>query len=227
MNKSGEKSFWTIVFTELTYAKPLIVGSYLLFGIPAMYYALTASLFQADASRMMSAAYRTSLVILMTCIAVCFVMLLLEIKESRLRQMVSLPMSISSVRISRILLPLVVWFIYLLLLVSCIALVSIGNEIKMSVLGMTGQDGLRGGALIQVFGVIVGWLLAGIYALRLLTEWQGRVLLGMVVLAWFCLVDSIPSQITAEIWGVFPWAFPVVSIFLLDASFRSRKAFLE
>jgi hypothetical protein len=231
MNKPGEKSFWTIVFTELTYAKPLIVGSFLLIGLPTIFSILTQLLFRESGADIIQSADGLGVVIALVGFMVCFVMLLFEIRESRLRQMVSLPMSISNIRMWRILLPLVVCFIYLLLLVSCITLLAIGNEIGMSALGIAGQDGIWNdvavGPIIQEFGKRTAWLLACLYAQRLLTEWQGRVFLGAIVLALIYIGNSDNSQIFDEIWGILPWGFPVVSILLLYASFRSRKAFLE
>jgi hypothetical protein len=123
-------------------------------------------------------------------------------------------------------------------------LISIGNDIRISAWGGAQAGDLRGvaviGLLIRDVRFIVGWLLAGIYILRLFTEWQGRVLLGIVVLAFVCStasvyvlafitypIDLLTSGFHGAIWEALPWAVSVVSILLLYASFRSRKAFLE
>jgi len=171
------------------------------------------------------------------------VMLFFEIREGRPRRVCHLPIKVSDAGYARILVPFCVMAFFSLLCLVCIGILLLEASIIDPLFRYYDVTRIP---LAQIFidmlHVFLLWLF-GTYAIRLLSEWQGR----LILLVWFglFLIHSsilliINERVARFLWDLQVWAFGelprglyvtfafiLVLCVVLQISFMKRKLYMN
>jgi hypothetical protein len=168
-----------------------------------------------------------------------FIMLLLQIKENRIRQQSVLPVPVCQIGLARIITPLALFLLFVLMLVL--------DNVNMPLYSLQ--------FLYHKFGLIglltsgwfykTAWWLAIVYGMWLFSESFGRALLitllGMYmaigVLAWVLplyypslIPDNYPAFLTSNIYMIVNYTCAILAVFfvcVIFVSFMKRKSYLQ
>jgi len=242
---------WKIVRAEIDYLKPLLVWSYVVFIAVIGLWAVRStshgmgnpSAYHLDLSRNI---IRLDGAVPIVCLVAIFIQLFLEIRESRLRQLAILPIESSRISLVRMSVPLAILALYVLLLTVCKALTIVSYGYFASLMGhrfwpyFTSCVGsyLLSSSTLWGLGL---WIMM-VYLVRLFSEWEGRLMLGALLLYIVVKRSWVPwywSIIHIRRSGL-PWAnahgaseaeillaITVLLMALIYLFFMTRRSFLE
>jgi hypothetical protein len=242
---------WRIVRAEIDYLKPLLVWSYIAFIAVIGLWAVRStshgignpSAYLLDLSRNI---VRLDAVVPIVCFAAIFIQLFLEIRESRLRQLAILPIESSRIGLARILAPMMILALYVLLLTVCKVVTIVQYGYFASAMGfrfLPYFTSCIGSYLLSISTLrSLGLWIMMLYLLRLVSEWEGRVILGALLLyivmkqswePWYQSIIHIhrvqvPWANMPGIWGAaISLGIGLALMALLHLFFMTRRSFLE
>jgi len=241
---------WKIVKTELNYLRWLLAASYAFFlAITLLVY------FKGNPDKLFGSAVFLPLYIGFVHFIVNLVLLYLEMKETRLRHLVPLPISETGIGIARLVTPFFLWLAYVLLSVICVLVLLSGFDIEPSNIADPPFELVDAGLVLvhpsqpDTANVIPPWYalllalnvwLAITYAARLFSELYGRILLliGAIVILFDGLVlpsihKVLARNVDAYIWIMlerhYNWIMLCAVVFfclLIHVSFVRRRSHL-
>jgi len=175
---------WKIIKAELKYFRAPMILVWAIFILLSLFSPLIIRFeqFKPDGSE-----YLFGLTIWIVALHLIFVFarLAYEFRENRTRRHSQLPLSTNQVGLTRVILPFVFFLLSVLLILVCLAILTVVYPTPVSldaffeklIPGRAEDISLHGIYVILPFGY---WL-AVTYVIRLLSEWQGRILLGTAI----------------------------------------------
>jgi hypothetical protein len=191
---------WRLIKSELEYLKPAIIAVYVLviFNILLRSYLVYLVNLgeKITAIRLDSILYVQSYISLFY-LMLTFILLILEVKESRIGQFATLPVSVRNLGLSRILLPLALMAIFMLLSI----IENAAEPYPFRPIYYEGQSLLYSLLFAGWVSFIPFWLMAT-YGIWLLSENGGRILLG-IFFVFLVAYDGIFPAVNPQLsWGV-------------------------
>ena len=182
---------WKLVKTELNYLRPWIVAAYSLFILISVIFTkyLTLRFLCTYSYHHLKETY---IIIMTVSLVFIFAMLFVEIKESRLRFQAPLPVPIRQIGIARLIAPLAIFVLFLglaaiYILIPLTKALILWPEVDIVGLYKIYQEpayvlsGVPRSVIYTIWSI--GLWIALIYAIRLFSEWHGR----LVLATWLAL----------------------------------------
>ena len=221
---------WKLIRAELDYYKILNFGCLLYFLVIAVVGSI--KIVNATGMSVYEAYFGQNLLTLpiFAYIMIIWIILILEIKENRLRKLSVLPISINELGYYRLVFPLIA----LLMLFILIFLTNIIMRIYIIKFDISVKLSDVTSPILLAF-----WITTGIvYYIRLFTEWQGRIIFfGLLLMLLFIPIIESQNITQAMIQKVyndigncvmyFSKFFPIIFPFLIHWFFMLRKSYLE
>jgi hypothetical protein len=243
-------SYWkSLAKAEFGYLKPVLIAIFSLIIIPALIYAIIPILAMQPHGHGLRAGGSIIISVIISYLAVGFVMLFLDIRESRLRQLAALPVPLNAINFMQILIPLILFILFICLFLVSETMMTVGIEVRNN--GMVPwlpsviSEALRQSLLDPVNFQIFSRCLTAVYLLWLFSEWQGRIIqCGLIILLvwsnsefWFhrgpiystsYLIETLFNSISVKTGSPsFPWAISLVIMILLAIFFKMRRHYME
>jgi hypothetical protein len=235
---------WRIIKSELEYIKPGIIAVYAfcIFNMLLQWYAIYLQQKNEDIGAMWQGVIITiPSIIFLSSLVLTFILLILEVKENRIRQFAILPLSLRSLSLFRILLPMALIVIFMLL-------ASLDNVVENFIyLPYISQDNPQ--VQFSIFSLLFAgwmplfpWLFVFTYGIWLEVEHHGRILLIAFII---CLIvyngffapmtpdSSDLGQGISKLQNWFDhhfWLINVLAIMfagVIYGSFIKRKSFMQ